>query len=103
MRRSFHEYDQTSNVVQPVVYLSFESQIKKFLEQGQSDFSAPPDNAYDFPSGEDVDFDKQLAPTEQDLFELNVNNDSPAPQANNSPAPQANIDNSNNSNPSKDV
>lgn len=95
MRRSFHIYDESSNVVQPVVYLSFESQIKKFLEQGQSDFSAPPAEAFDFGSGEEVDFDKELAPTEQDLFELNINNDSPAPQAN--------IGNSNNLNPSQDV
>ena len=88
MRRSFHQYDETSNVVQPVVYLSFESQIKKFLEQGQSDFSAPPAEAFDFGLGEEVDFDKELAPTEQDLFELNINNDGPAKQAN--------IDSSNN-------
>lgn len=95
MRRSFHIYDETSSVVQPVVYLSFESQIKKFLEQGQSDFSAPPAEAFDFGSGEEVDFDKELAPTEQDLFELNAEN--------NSPAQQASVDNSDNLNSSKDV
>lgn len=89
MLRDYKTYDPYSTVAQPVVYLSFEQQVQKFLESGESDFSAPSVDAYDFPDG-NADFSKDLPESDLDIFDANCRSATAVePQSNN-------VDNSNN-------